>query len=211
MHMHTNYYYYYYQKTKTNKSRFSSRKILLEGKLPTEKFFGGEAAASLHLVIIIVRNWNDPQQFSASPPPPDETLERHCRCWSLGAAELYKKTLEYTGASKRKSSWPNYWHRLCSTDCGQILLAGISTGTNCKKYKLQFFFKKAYNNNLAIAMKYNLATIINKLGMNNSIQKVRQPFPWARTHLLLTIYVTVNKRSKLPKTGLGLVLNAHTD
>ena len=31
-----------------------------------------------------------------------------------------KKTLmEYTGASKRKSSWANYWHGLCSTDCGQ--------------------------------------------------------------------------------------------
>ena len=30
--------------------------------------------------------------------------------------------MEYTGASKRKSSWPNnyyYWHGLCSTDCGQ--------------------------------------------------------------------------------------------
>ena len=37
-------------------------------------------------------------------------------------------------------------------------------------------------------MKYNLATVINKLGMNmknDSIHKVRQPFPRARIHLLL--------------------------
>ena len=72
--------------------------------------------------------------------------------------------IEYTRASKRKKQ--------LATDCGQDKSASrnmISTGTK-KKYKLQLSYK-----NLAIATKYNLATIINKLGMNmkNNIHKVR--------------------------------------
>ena len=44
------------------------------------------------------------------------------------------------GHNNGKSSRLNYWHGLCSTNCGQTLLAGISVGT-----KIQATIKKAVN------------------------------------------------------------------
>ena len=90
---------------------------------------------------------------------------------------------------------------------GQILLAGISIYRQQKIIISCNYSLKRHIIIIYLAMKYNLATVINKLGIykkNNSIHKVRQPFPTARTGLLLLTYVPINKRSKL-KIGLGLV------
>ena len=71
------------------------------------------------------------------------------------------------GVSKGKSSWPNYWHGVLQT----VDRTNLTSRNICEHQKVQATIIIKTN----LAIKYNLATIINKLGMNmrtDSIHKV---------------------------------------